>query len=196
MRLKLLVMSEDPILRQALAHQLGPLGFDCVFERETAIGVDAALLDGAVIADPGLAPCLRLVGADEVAPDGESLQKPVRLAQLAQTLTQLAEQGRLRRKRKIGPWEFDAEAGTLSQATESQRLTGKEAEILLYLFDHGGQVGREDLLETVWGYGSGISTHTLETHIYRLRQKIEADPANPKFLLTEENGYSLSKASE
>lgn len=196
MRLKLLVLSQDPIFREALAHQLGPMGFDCVFSATPQDGVDATLLDGGDLSDPGLAPCLRLVAAGVPVEDSEWLQKPVRLAQLAQRLTQLAQQGRLRKKRRIGSWEFNAEAGTLSRGPDSQRLTGKEAEILLYLFDSEQEVGRESLLENVWGYGSGISTHTLETHIYRLRQKIEDDPANPKFLLTEENGYFLAKASE
>lgn len=189
-------MSEDPMFREALAHQLGPMGFDCVFDPPPDGAVDAVLADGAALAVPVAAPCLRLVAAGEEAEDCECLHKPVRLAQLAQTLTQLARQGRQRKKRLIGPWEFNAEAGTLSRGDDSQRLTGKEAEILLYLFDSGEEVGRESLLENVWGYGSGISTHTLETHIYRLRQKIEDDPANPKYLRTQDGGYYLAKASE
>ena len=72
------------------------------------------------------------------------------------------------------------------------RLTEKEADILKFLADVEGQVvSREVLLAEVWGYNSGVTTHTLETHIYRLRQKIERDPSNAEHLVTEAGGYRL-----
>lgn len=72
-------------------------------------------------------------------------------------------------------------------------LTGKEQDILLYLYAHKDEpVGRDELLDNVWGYAEGIETHTLETHIYRLRQKIELDPAAPQFLVTDDKGYYLN----
>ena len=72
------------------------------------------------------------------------------------------------------------------------RLTEKEVAILKYLYRAGGRaVSREVLLNEVWGYNAGVATHTLETHIYRLRQKIEVDPANAQILITEAGGYSL-----
>ncbi|MHC8508058.1 MAG: response regulator transcription factor [Rhodospirillales bacterium] len=73
------------------------------------------------------------------------------------------------------------------------RLTDKETAILKHLYRAGGRVaGREALLDEVWGYRDGVTTHTLETHIYRLRQKIEDDPANARILLTEPGGYRLA----
>ncbi|MEM1146403.1 MAG: helix-turn-helix domain-containing protein, partial [Pseudomonadota bacterium] len=73
------------------------------------------------------------------------------------------------------------------------RLTEKETNILKYLYRAGGKpVAREELLSEVWGYNAAVTTHTLETHIYRLRQKIEPDPGNARLLLTEAGGYRLS----
>ena len=71
------------------------------------------------------------------------------------------------------------------------RLTDKEAAILRYLHRAAAPVGRDELLSEVWGYNSGVTTHTLETHIYRLRQKIEADPAEAALLVTDAGGYRL-----
>ena len=72
------------------------------------------------------------------------------------------------------------------------RLTEKETSILRYLYRAGQKpVSRETLLQEVWGYNSGVTTHTLETHIYRLRQKIERDAAAPAILVTEAGGYKL-----
>ena len=72
------------------------------------------------------------------------------------------------------------------------QLTDKEAAILRYLYRAGGKtVLRQVLLNEVWGYNSAMTTHTLETHIYRLRQKIELDPSKPQLLLTESGGYRL-----
>ncbi len=72
------------------------------------------------------------------------------------------------------------------------RLTEKETAILKYLYRAEKQViTRDVLLEEVWGYNSGVTTHTLETHIYRLRQKIERNPSNAQLLVTESGGYKL-----
>ena len=72
------------------------------------------------------------------------------------------------------------------------RLTEKETAILRYLYRAGQKpVSRETLLQEVWGYNSGVTTHTLETHVYRLRQKVEKDAANPSILVTDAGGYKL-----
>lgn len=94
---------------------------------------------------------------------------------------------------KIGPYTFRPSAKLLIRNDSRKvRLTEKEASILKYLYRAGEQVvGREVLLHEVWGYNPGVTTHTLETHVYRLRQKIERDPSQAKILVTETGGYKL-----
>ncbi len=93
----------------------------------------------------------------------------------------------------IGPYTFRPAAKTLVDDNGSKiRLTEKETSILKYLYRSGEKVVTRDiLLHEVWGYNAGVTTHTLETHIYRLRQKIERDPSNAELLLTETGGYKL-----
>ncbi|HHK75190.1 MAG TPA: response regulator transcription factor [Rhizobiales bacterium] len=93
----------------------------------------------------------------------------------------------------IGPYTFKPSAKMLVTAEDRKiRLTEKETSILKYLYRAGEKpVGRDVLLHEVWGYNSGVTTHTLETHIYRLRQKIELNPSQAELLITETGGYKL-----
>ncbi|MEM9938983.1 MAG: response regulator transcription factor [Pseudomonadota bacterium] len=95
---------------------------------------------------------------------------------------------------EVGPYEFRPSMKLLVREDDRKiRLTEKETNILKYLYRAGGKsVARDELLSEVWGYNAAVTTHTLETHIYRLRQKIEPDPANARLLLTEAGGYRLS----
>lgn len=95
---------------------------------------------------------------------------------------------------RLGSYEFRPAAKLLIDESQKKiRLTEKETNILKYLYRAGEKpVSREELLAEVWGYNAGVTTHTLETHVYRLRQKIEPDPANAKLLLTEAGGYKLA----
>ena len=94
---------------------------------------------------------------------------------------------------QLGPYEFQPAMKLLvSQDGKKVRLTEKETNILKYLYRAGGKpVAREELLSEVWGYNAAVTTHTLETHVYRLRQKIEPDPASARLLLTDGGGYRL-----
>jgi len=96
---------------------------------------------------------------------------------------------------KVGPYEFRPAVKMLVTADDKKiRLTEKETSILKFLYRAGGKaVSRDVLLDEVWGYNSGVTTHTLETHVYRLRQKIEPDPSNASILLTESGGYRLAQ---
>ena len=93
---------------------------------------------------------------------------------------------------RIGPYTFHPSAKLLQADGRKVRLTEKETNILKFLHASAGTVPREILLHEVWGYGPAVATHTLETHIYRLRKKIEQDPAKAQILLTEGGGYRLS----
>lgn len=93
----------------------------------------------------------------------------------------------------IGPYSFKPSGKILLESDGRRiRLTEKETAILKYLYRAGEKpVTRDILLHEVWGYNSGVTTHTLETHIYRLRQKIEKNPASAELLVTEAGGYKL-----
>ncbi len=94
----------------------------------------------------------------------------------------------------IGPYSFRPAAKLMlhKETAQKVRLTEKETAILKYLYRAGNKVVTRDiLLNEVWGYNAGVTTHTLETHIYRLRQKIESEPSDAKILITEPGGYRL-----
>ena len=124
------------------------------------------------------------------------IAKPFRLAEL---LARLRAQLRIFENSEdavftIGPYTFRPSAKLLQEPMKNRRirLTEKEAAILKFLYRAGDRaVARQVLLNEVWGYNAAVTTHTLETHIYRLRQKIEPDPANARLLVTEGGGYRL-----
>jgi DNA-binding response OmpR family regulator len=144
-----------------------------------------------------------LIGTGPEAGDGaelvERLSKPFRFAALAARLR--AQLRNFERSSeavvRIGPYAFQFVDRLLTTPDrEPIKLTDKEAAILQYLHRaDGAAVSRETLLDQVWGYQSGVTTHTLETHIYRLRQKIEPVNGENTLLLTEDGGYRLISSS-
>ncbi|MGG5889154.1 response regulator transcription factor [Falsiroseomonas sp. HC035] len=100
--------------------------------------------------------------------------------------------------RTIGPYAFRPSAKLLLERARNRtiRLTAKEVAVLKYLHEADGQpVAKQTLLMDVWGYNNAVSSHTLETHIWRLRQKIEPNPANARLLLSNRDGYRLNQAA-
>jgi len=95
---------------------------------------------------------------------------------------------------QVGPYTFHPGSKLLvSEKGSKTKLTEKETAILRFLYRAGRKpIAREVLLQEVWGYNSQVTTHTLETHIYRLRQKIEPDPGNARLLVTDAGGYRLN----
>jgi DNA-binding response OmpR family regulator len=94
----------------------------------------------------------------------------------------------------VGPYSFrPAQKLMVTEDGARIRLTEKETSILKFLYrSKDAVVSREVLLHEVWGYNAGVTTHTLETHVYRLRQKIEPDPGQARLLVTETGGYRLA----
>jgi DNA-binding response OmpR family regulator len=182
----------------------GPARFD-------AIILDVSLPDGdgrdlcARLRRQGIkVPIIMLTGSDEEADvvrgldsgANDYIAKPFRLAEL---LARLRAQLRIFENSEdavftIGPYIFRPSAKLLQDPVKNRRirLTEKEAAILKYLYRAGtNAVPRQILLNEVWGYNANVTTHTLETHIYRLRQKIEPDPGVVQLLITEGGGYRL-----
>jgi len=149
-------------------------------------------------------PIVMLTGSDEEADvvrgldsgANDYIAKPFRLAEL---LARLRAQLRIFENSEdavflIGPYVFRPAAKMLQEPVRNRRvrLTEKETSILKFLYRSGSRpVARQVLLNEVWGYNSSVTTHTLETHIYRLRQKIEPDPTHARLLITEGGGYRL-----
>jgi len=124
----------------------------------------------------------------------EYITKPFKYPALLKSIElQLQQFGKAEdTQHNIGSYVFKPNSKVLESKNKSIRLTEKENDILKFLYQNSETiVSREILLHEVWGYNSKVTTHTLETHIYRLRQKIEIDPANPCFLITETGGYRL-----
>jgi DNA-binding response OmpR family regulator len=94
----------------------------------------------------------------------------------------------------IGPYVFHPSSKMLIYLNTDKKtyLTDKETAILLYLFKANEQiVTRQTLLKEIWAYNDTVTTHTLETHIYRLRRKLELTPSKENFLITCPGGYKL-----
>ena len=223
----ILIVDDDPDLRQMLAEQLAlegefvAVGAGTLAEAERHLAAPDARFD-AVLLDVGMPdgdgrdfcirlrrqghkmPILMLTGSDaerDVVRGLESgandyIAKPFRLAEL---LARLRAQLRTFENSEdaafsIGPYTFRPSAKLLVDPAHNRRirLTEKEAAILKFLYRAGARpVARQVLLGEVWGYNAAVTTHTLETHIYRLRQKIEPDPGHSRLLLTEGGGYRL-----
>jgi len=219
---KILIIEEDEALRALLQEELASLPEFAVFsakDRQSGQAIMVKIAPDLLIIEAGgaahaefvrhlragglRAPIILLGKGEEdfaawLGADGANdyVTKPFRLTVL---LARIKAQLRQYEQSEdaafaIGPYILKpGQKLLLDKAGEKIRLTEKEAAILKYLYQAEGRaVERETLLEEVWGYNSGVTTHTLETHIYRLRQKIEQDPANAQILLTVQGGYKLA----
>ena len=197
-------VSEAASAREAEARLRAP---DARF---AAVIMDAVLPDGdghavcdRLRADGFSMPVVLLNGADRAhgSDDTITLAKPFRLSELMHRLrARLDAQATAPSRTEgggritIGPWTFHPEEKSLrAGAALRVKLTEKETAILAFL--HGTRqraVPRQELLREVWGYNPAVTTHTLETHVYRLRRKIEETPTKARLLITEAGGYRLA----
>ncbi|HEY2008964.1 MAG TPA: response regulator transcription factor [Rhizomicrobium sp.] len=202
---RILLAESDDVLRASLAEQLQNEGYEVIAagDGEAARGAVREPLAFAIIGlgeaaaallrEQGLTCPVLLVLDGEAQSAQPAILKPFRFSALLARLHGLnTHQGGDGQAVKIGPYTFHPSAKLLQSDNRKVRLTEKETNILKFLHASAGTVPRDILLHEVWGYGPAVATHTLETHIYRLRKKIEQDPARAQILLTEEGGYRLS----
>lgn len=124
-----------------------------------------------------------------------TIQKPYYLGALLNAIKRLQDHNATDEIIVLGRYTLDIVQNSIStpHGDKAVKLTEKERDILLLLNSRAPEnVSKDVLLDQVWGYGAQIETHTLETHIYRLRQKIEKDSSNPDFLITSDKGYTLA----
>ena len=217
--LHILIVDDDAALQESLSEQLqlnGEFSTASAASASAALAyagshdADVMLIASQLPDMPGVELCRLLRGqgvgcpiillgtVEQWAQSGASgaLAKPLRFSVLRDRIRSLLRAPRDIQEENyaIGSHLFEPVARQLKHAHTGAvvRLTEKEAAMLLYLFRAGGAaVAREQLLQNVWGYHAAATTHTLETHIYRLRQKLEDNPAEARILVTEPGGYRL-----
>ena len=123
-------------------------------------------------------------------------QKPIYFPNFLKSLKKGVAEfvGKKNKEVMIGPYFFNYLLKTMIVKDNREvRLTEMEAKILNFLYSSDGNlIKRDTLLKEVWGYNSEVMTHTLETHIYRLRKKIETDSIGKNLLISESGGYRLN----
>ena len=120
---------------------------------------------------------------------------PLRINELNQILninflkSKFTEQSKI----SLGKYNLDLNSRILKQDIKQLVLTEKESSILVFLKNSEGPVKINQLQEKVWGYNSELETHTVETHIYRLRKKIVDNFSDNQFILSDKQGYFLNE---
>jgi len=126
----------------------------------------------------------------------DEFQSPLKIGDVLQKIQIELNNQRVKRTSapiNIGQHVLRPDSNILQMGADEIALTDKEFDIIIKIFQSSPKrIARDELLHAIWGYSDQIETHTLETHIYRLRQKVEKDPSNPTFLKTDDDGYYLN----
>ncbi|MFA4994505.1 MAG: winged helix-turn-helix domain-containing protein [Bdellovibrionales bacterium] len=215
----LFLLIPEPALRDAVIEQIktAELGDPCVVDSlqdalkqaeghaSAVIVVDAAGAEKKTEAQiqslnekPNAPLILMLGGADDRPNVTETFSKPLRLGHLISRLRYYLETAPLLRDRVVafGPYRLEPQSRRILRDNESEplRLTEKETALLVFLAQNKNPATRQDILADVWGYDERIDTHTLETHVYQLRRKLDKEGEN--WLINEAGTYRLAEIKE
>jgi len=174
--LKIYLHLQDPFLKGTLSPLLTQAGFH--------VTADDTDCDGVLYTPPytpKTIPALNFL----------DIPQPLRLPDFLALLTRLPYTQHL----LFSHFSFDLREKILTDllSQKTSRLTEKEAQLLHFFIQHKDHpVSKETLLKEIWAYHPEAETHTLETHIYRLRQKLEEDPTSPQVLINCREGYVLA----
>ena len=122
-------------------------------------------------------------------------KSPININDLIQTLninflkSKFIEQSKI----DLGRYNLDLNSRILNQNEKELELTEKESSILIFLKQSKDPVKIDQLQEKVWGYNSELETHTVETHVYRLRKKINDKFSDNEFIISDKKGYFLNE---
>tara|TARA_B100000780_G_scaffold105624_1_gene73950 strand:- start:1748 stop:2344 length:597 start_codon:yes stop_codon:yes gene_type:complete len=120
---------------------------------------------------------------------------PISLNKLVELINVQLIKLRFNHKSKINikNYELDLNSRLISKNSDNLKLTEKEIEIILYLIENKTKHTVQDLQKNIWGYSSTMETHTVETHIYRLRKKISDKFKDENLILSHKNGYFIEQ---
>ncbi len=95
-------------------------------------------------------------------------------------------------KVEIGKYNLDKNERTISYGKKSAKLTERELDIILYLSGKKEGATKQEIMKDIWSHGEEIDSHTYETHLYRLRQKLQSKLSDKKFISVEDGKYFIS----
>ena len=95
-------------------------------------------------------------------------------------------------KVEIGKYNLDKNERTISYGKKSAKLTERELDIILYLSGKKEGATKQEIMKDIWSHGEDIDSHTYETHLYRLRQKLQSKLSDKKFISVEDGKYFIS----